>query len=100
MQGAQCCVMARCDMPMLSLEPFGSARATEMHDKLIEVVRSIPDGSRLVRVAYVWPCFNKCGTMVRVDRQIFAQLESKQLLGVKCGNCLTPPASGASVLAA
>lgn len=70
-----------------------------MHD-MIEVVRTFPTGARLVRrVSYVWPCFNKCGALVSVDRQTFVMLESKQLLGIPCKNCLTPPASGMSAAA-
>lgn len=65
-----------------------------MRNRLVKVVKRIPEESQLVRVSYIWPCFNLCGSIVQVDRQTFSMLENKTLLGVKCSNCLTPPAEG------
>lgn len=62
-------------------------------NKFIEVVRTIPSGARLVRVAYIWPCFN-CGSALRVDRETFRLLESRVMIGVSCGGCLPPPEAG------
>ena len=60
-------------------------------ERLIEVVSTIPDtGARLVRVHFVWPCFN-CHAPLEVGRDVFQQLESKVLLGIKCRTCLEPP---------
>lgn len=59
-------------------------------NKLVAVVKTFPQtGARLVRVAYVWPCFN-CHSVLEVDRYTFTLLERKQLVGLKCGKCLTP----------
>lgn len=63
-------------------------------ERLIEVVKVFPPtGARLVRVHFVWPCFN-CRKPLEVGRDTFQQLESRTLLGIKCGTCLEPPKPG------
>jgi hypothetical protein len=57
------------------------------------------DGARLVKVAYIWPCFN-CHRPQRVDREIYHLLFTGQLMGFKCVECLLPPPDVAAVRAA
>ena len=61
--------------------------------RLVEVVSVVPaTGVRLVKVHFVWPCFN-CKRTLHVNRDTFQQLESKVLLGIKCHTCLDPKPS-------
>ena len=73
-------------------EPVKPATPSWFHrnGRLTETVLAFPDGPRLVKVHFIWPCFN-CGASTEVDRQTFQLLESKSLLGVPCRDCLTIP---------
>ena len=63
------------------------------HERLVEVVSVVPStGVRLVKVHFVWPCFN-CKRTLHVNRDTFQQLESRVLLGIKCHTCLDPKPS-------
>lgn len=43
-----------------------------------------------IQLAFVWPCYG-CRSLFEIDRVTFNQLESGQLVGIKCPTCLFPP---------
>lgn len=57
------------------------------------------DPSEAFQLVFVWPCFN-CHSPMEVDQETFRQLETKQLLGLKCPGCLKPPPESGLVRAA
>lgn len=70
-----------------------------MGSKVISFVRAFPDGRKLFKVAYVWPCFN-CKSVFEVNVSTYRLLESNQIIGVKCPDCLIPPPKDQFVRAA
>lgn len=58
--------------------------------RVIDAAKRFPDGSQLMRVHYVWPCWN-CHTPTPIDHKTFVLLQGMTLLGIKCPDCLTPP---------